>query len=72
MGSEREALKAEFLSAAGFGDAARAPLSGDASTRAYERLYRDGQSFIFMDQPPALESMVCPPGASDAERMALG
>jgi aminoglycoside/choline kinase family phosphotransferase len=25
-----------------------------------------------MDQPPSLESVVCPPGASDAERVALG
>jgi len=73
LSSEREAAKAAFLEANGFGDARRQPLSGDASTRSYERLHREGgQSFIFMDQPPALESVVCPPNATDAERLALG
>jgi aminoglycoside/choline kinase family phosphotransferase len=48
-------------------------LSGDASTRRYERLHMpDGQRLVFMDQPPALESSVCPPGASPDERIALG
>jgi len=71
--SERDALKAQFLRDAGFGDARRELLSGDASTRQYERLYRaDGSQFIFMDQPPAVESVVCPPGATEAERVALG
>jgi N-acetylmuramate 1-kinase len=70
---DREALKRAFLEAAGFGAAVREPMGGDASTRLYERLrLASGESFIFMDQPPALESAVCPPGASDAERMALG
>lgn len=73
MSSEREALKAQFLRDAGFGDARRELLSGDASTRQYERLHRaDSAQFIFMDQPPALESVVCPPGAGDEERIALG
>jgi len=73
LSSEREALKAQFLRDAGFADARRELLSGDASTRQYERLYRaDGSRFIFMDQPPAVESVVCPPGASEAERIALG
>jgi hypothetical protein len=48
-------------------------MGGDASTRLYERLrLPTGESFIFMDQPPALESAVCPPNASPAERLALG
>lgn len=73
LSSDREALKTEFLRAAGYGDARRERLTGDASTRQYERLHRaDGRRFIFMDQPPALESVVCPPGATDAERVALG
>ena len=73
MSSEREELKRAFLRAAGLGDAKRELLSGDASTRQYERLAAaDGTSLIFMDQPPAVESVVCPPGASAAERMALG
>lgn len=73
LSSEREALKAQFLRGAGFGDARRERLTGDASTRQYERLHRaDGSRLIFMDQPPAVESVVCPPDATDAERVALG
>ena len=73
MSSDREGRKAEFLKAAGFGDARRQPLAGDASTRAYERLHQpNGSVAIFMDQPPALETTVCPPGATDAERLAMG
>jgi hypothetical protein len=66
-------LKRAFLDAAGFGGAVREPMGGDASTRLYERLRTPaGERFIFMDQPPALESAVCPPGASPQERLALG
>ncbi|MBN9319741.1 MAG: aminoglycoside phosphotransferase, partial [Caulobacterales bacterium] len=72
MSSDREALKAAFLGANGFGDARREPLGGDASTRAYERLHQDGETYIFMDQPPALESAPCPPGATADERRAAG
>ena len=73
LSSDREALKADFLKAHGFGGASRAALAGDASTRAYERLnLADGSTAILMDQPPAVESMVCPPGATEAERLAMG
>jgi aminoglycoside/choline kinase family phosphotransferase len=74
LSSEREAAKAAFLTAHGFGDARRQPLSGDASTRAYERLYPadGGRSLIFMDQPPAVETPICPPDASEAARLAMG
>ena len=73
MSSDREALKAEFLARSGFGDATRAPLAGDASTRRYERLRTpDGRSLIFMDQPPAVESAPCPPDATPQERIAAG
>ena len=77
MSSERETAKAAFLEANGYGDVRRESLGGDASTRSYERLHRadsegGGTSFIFMDQPPSMESVVCPPGASDADRIALG
>ena len=61
------------MSAHGLGDARREPLSGDASTRAYERLHPvSGSSLIFMDQPPSAETAPCPPGATPAEREALG
>ena len=74
MSSERAAIKHDFLVRAGLGEAARQPLAGDASTRNYERLTPagGGASLIFMDQPPAMESLVCPPAASPAERLALG
>ncbi len=73
MSSEREAEKAAFLAGAGLGAAARTPLTGDASTRRYERLTTAaGTSLIFMDQPPALESAPCPPDATPEERAAAG
>lgn len=73
MSSDREALKAEFLAKHGFGDARRQPLSGDASTRAYERLYMpSGTSLIFMDQPPSVETAHCLPGWTAQERRGAG
>ena len=73
MSSDREAEKAAFLAANGFGDARRERLAGDASTRLYERLHRaDGTSRIFMDQPPNAETAPCPPEATPDERRALG
>lgn len=73
MSSDREGRKADFLKAAGLDTARRELLAGDASTRRYERLYlADGTRVIFMDQPPAAESAVCPPDATAAERMAMG
>lgn len=71
--TDREALKARFLADHGYGDARRQPLTGDASTRAYERLHLPGgTSLIFMDQPPKAETAPCPPGATREERLALG
>ena len=73
LNPEREAAKARFLTQAGLGAARREPLTGDASTRSYERLHpANGPVLVLMDQPPALESAICPPGATDAERIALG
>jgi aminoglycoside/choline kinase family phosphotransferase len=40
-----------FLDESGFGDAERHKLQGDASTRSYERLVRDGESYILMNSP---------------------
>jgi aminoglycoside/choline kinase family phosphotransferase len=71
--SDRESLKRGFLDAAGFGAARREPLTGDASTRRYERLHLpSGSSAIFMDQPPAVETSPCPPDATPDERLAAG
>lgn len=70
---ERESLTAEFLAEAGLAGARRELMTGDASTRSYERLYpASGPSLVLMNQPPAVESVVCPPGATEAERLALG
>src|ERR1700677_2387487 len=69
----RESERRAFLDSAGLGAARRQPLAGDASTRAYERLHRaSGPSLILMDQPPAVETHPCPPGATEAERAVLG
>jgi aminoglycoside/choline kinase family phosphotransferase len=48
-------------------------MSGDASTRLYERLrFPDGRTAVLMDQPPAAETEPAPPDASEAERRAKG
>jgi aminoglycoside/choline kinase family phosphotransferase len=49
----RDAAVAAFLAAAGCGDAAVAPLAGDASNRRYLRLTRPGGTAVLMDAPPA-------------------
>ena len=46
-----------FLDLNGWGDAARTPLSGDASFRRYERLALDGRHSLLMDAPPPSESI---------------
>ena len=61
-----------LLSATGFSAARREPIAGDASTRRYERLFDGARQAILMDAPRANESPPCPPGASDADRRALG
>ena len=40
-----------FLETTGFGGADRRRLPGDASARSYERLTRDGQSYLLMNSP---------------------
>src|SRR4051812_10130557 len=73
LSSDREAIKAEFLQIHGFGDARREPLSGDASTRRYERLHlADGKTVILMDQPPSLETAPCLPNWTAEERRGSG
>ncbi|SIO49574.1 hypothetical protein SAMN05444722_2693 [Rhodovulum sp. ES.010] len=51
---DRSAEKAAFLARAGWQDAARAPLAGDASNRRYERLRGgpEGTGAVLMDAPP--------------------
>jgi hypothetical protein len=61
-----------LLEQTGFAGAERNPLPGDASTRRYERLAKDGRRAMLMDAPPSAESQPCPPCATPAERRALG
>jgi len=49
--AQRIAAVQRFLAEAGFADADREHMQGDASTRAYERLTHHGQSFILMNAP---------------------
>ncbi len=73
MSSDREAQKIGFLKAHGLGGAQRRPLAGDASTRSYERLTApSGARLVLMDQPAMVETAVCPPDATPAERLGLG
>lgn len=70
--ADRADMRAAFLKAAGWGEAAARPLTGDASTRSYERLTLGDQRALLMNAPPAAESAPCPPDASPAARRALG
>jgi N-acetylmuramate 1-kinase len=70
---QRSEALARLLNDTGFADAQRVPLAGDASTRSYERLHApDGRRAILMNAPPSEESAPCPPGATPAERRAMG
>jgi aminoglycoside/choline kinase family phosphotransferase len=61
-----------FLRHAGWGDAEIKPLPGDASTRRYARLIRNGSRALLMDQPPGAEAPAAAEHASEAERRKLG
>jgi aminoglycoside/choline kinase family phosphotransferase len=70
---DRETARRAFLADAGFADAKREALQGDASTRRYERLHTPtGATLILMDQPPSIETHPCPPAAGAATRAELG
>jgi aminoglycoside/choline kinase family phosphotransferase len=70
-GGRGEAARA-FLVRAGWGDAALAPLPGDASTRRYYRAARNDRTAMLMDQPQKAEAPACPPEATPDQRRALG
>ena len=53
MSSERDTEILRFLGDAGWGDAAREPLAGDASSRRYERLRLGSETRVLMDAPGA-------------------
>ena len=68
----REDLVCAFLAEAGWDDAVRVPLAGDASTRSYVRLEGARGRAVLMNAPPAKEEPACPPNADEAARLALG
>lgn len=53
----RAAQIAAFLVDAGWGDAVRGTLAGDASFRRYDRLSRGTDSAVLMDAPPPMEDV---------------
>jgi aminoglycoside/choline kinase family phosphotransferase len=55
--SDRDARIAAFLKSAGWGDAKRAKLAGDASFRRYERLAGGPKPAVLMDAPPPKEDV---------------
>jgi aminoglycoside/choline kinase family phosphotransferase len=55
--TDRAVALAGFLQRCGWGDAARAPLAGDASFRRYIRLTRGAETAMLMDAPPPQEDV---------------
>jgi hypothetical protein len=53
--SDRDLQRADFIAAAGWGDARESLLAGDASFRKYFRLHRGGETVVVMDSPAAHE-----------------
>jgi aminoglycoside/choline kinase family phosphotransferase len=71
--SGREALRRAFLTAAGLAEAQAERMPGDASTRSYIRLHRQGAApLILMNAPKAQESPPCGRDDSPAQRQAAG
>lgn len=68
----RDAEIKAFLKLAGWEQAERAAVPGDASTRRYERLTLGKQKAVLMDAPKGAEAPSEPEGASVADRKALG
>jgi N-acetylmuramate 1-kinase len=50
--AERMTQVRNFLAEAGYGEAKRERMQGDASTRIFERLTLDGQTMVLMNAPP--------------------
>ena len=57
---DRATLQQAFLTAAGWGDAQRTLIAGDASNRRYERLIRGSETSVLMDAPPEKGENVAP------------
>lgn len=70
--AEREEAMRAFVEGEGWSGAQYHPLPGDASTRRYVRVTRNGQSAMLMDQPQNAEAPPCPPDATPETRRAMG
>jgi len=70
--NERTTIIEEFLAQAGWAQATRAAISGDASTRSYTRLTLNNKNTVLMNAPPSAETSYCPPNADNNERHRLG
>jgi N-acetylmuramate 1-kinase len=70
--SDRSEDIEKFLACAGWRDAERLPLTGDASTRRYIRLRRRGETALLMDQPQSAEAPTAAANATPGQRKALG
>jgi aminoglycoside/choline kinase family phosphotransferase len=69
---ERARLSAAFVAGAGWAEAQRGFLAGDASNRSYDRLVAPGGSAVLMDAPPARGEDVAPFIAIAAHLRAIG
>ena len=70
--SNRQALMEAFVLKAGWGDAQRAPIKGDASTRSYVRLILNGRRAVLMNAPQGAEAAGEPDGASVEQHRLIG
>ncbi len=70
--SEREIQITQFLADAGWDEANRHKLPGDASTRRYEKMSMGSKKAILMDAPKGAEAPSEPEGATPEMRAKLG
>ena len=70
--TKRDDNRTTFLETAGWGGADASALAGDASTRRYERLDKNGERAVLMIAPPSAEEPACPVDATPTERRTLG
>ena len=70
--AERTDEMRSFLASSDWSSATLSPLPGDASTRHYIRLSRNGHRAMLMDQPQGAEQPPCPPDATPEQRRLLG
>lgn len=68
---DRSEALTRLLAQTGFAEAERVALSGDASTRSYERLRLGDRRAVLMNAPRK-EDPPCPPDATPAERRTMG